>query len=970
MNNELILQTLYDGWKIVFDEANAGQTEKWYETGVPEKDALNAVVPSYVHLYFPNKYGVAWYQHEFTALIKADENHLCFLRAEKSSFLCDFYLNGIHVGHHRGTEESYSFDITDAVKTEGKNLLVARTAKPHGEPIDGYSIQEIPHSNQQPQGIIPGTQLNFFGLPGKVDLVILPKVRMEDVYLHGNIKTGSIDAQITVRNHFAEPVGCTLVIHCGDKRSGELRHTTEHKFTAQSGESIIKLSAVIHELRLWSPADPFLYFVDITLTSVAGLSHKLIKNCGFREFYVGQDGYFYLNGKRIFFKCSHTGNAYLQGNNIAVEPEMWRRDFFMAKAAGLNALRYMGVITPEQLDYCDEIGLMIYEETHAGWLMEIREKANYERGREMYETDVLSMVRRDRSHPCVTIWGMLNETPAAFPFGDFAVFGREILEKVRELDETRLVLYNSGRWDGDLNVGSLSNPYSHKWQCLWNEEDERRTDKAVSDGYPGAWQNGMGDMHCYPRLPISKRDISIMRAVGSVSKRPCFISEFGIGSIYNTSWVCRSAEQRNYNPEVPDVAMTIAMDKRLRRTLEQYGFDDVFAFPIDIMRESERLHSRQRQICFNIVRSNPYINGYSITGLIDHSICGEGLMSIFREWKPGIADVLQGGLAPLRWCLFVDDKHVYRNRLFTIEGVIANEDVLKTGDYPLKICITGDQGIVYAKKMTLSVTEENLSGFSIPVFKEQITLDVPSGVYQLHAEFLEGAAAFDSVSTFFITDGAEIAPETVRAVVIWGVSCEVSALLKEKGIKTIELAEADESIKNVVLIGDAAEESKETGWLKINSMLKNGSRVFVGSRFAMVKDDCQTYYLPVAEKPDTYPHGKHPTDWLYHKEYIIKRHDYFRGLPVNRVMDWEYYMYIISGQYFFEGQTPDETQAIAAGTGNINPIGYEGGFTIGTYNVYRGAITVNSLNILENIGRNPAADRLLINILDSETKRL
>ena len=32
------------------------------------------------------------------------------------------------------------------------------------------------------------------------------------------------------------------------------------------------------------------------------------------------------------------------------------------------------------------------------------------------------------------------------------------LPRLRDLDESRLVLLSSGRWDGDLGVGSVSNP--------------------------------------------------------------------------------------------------------------------------------------------------------------------------------------------------------------------------------------------------------------------------------------------------------------------------------------------------------------------------------------------------------------------------------------------------------------------------------------------------------------------------------
>ena len=84
---------------------------------------------------------------------------------------------------------------------------------------------------------------------------------------------------------------------------------------------------------------------------------------------------------------------------------------------------------------------------------------------------------------------------------------------------------------------------------------------------------------------------------------------------------------------------------------DKYRLYDIYPFPQDMMRHSALLHSRQRRITFNIVRANPRYCGYSITGLLDHAICGEGLWTIFREYKPGAAEALADGLAPLKWCL-------------------------------------------------------------------------------------------------------------------------------------------------------------------------------------------------------------------------------------------------------------------------------------------------------------------------------
>ena len=104
-----------------------------------------------------------------------------------------------------------------------------------------------------------------------------------------------------------------------------------------------------------------------------------------------------------------------------------------------NAIRFIaGVAKRYQLDLCDEIGLMVYEESYAGWCL-----ADSPKMPERYDESVLGMVRRDRNHPSVTMWGLLNETP------DGPVFRHAVgvLPALRALDDSRLVMLNSGRWD-------------------------------------------------------------------------------------------------------------------------------------------------------------------------------------------------------------------------------------------------------------------------------------------------------------------------------------------------------------------------------------------------------------------------------------------------------------------------------------------------------------------------------------------
>ncbi len=100
-------------------------------------------------------------------------------------------------------------------------------------------------------------------------------------------------------------------------------------------------------------------------------SHEASSCFGFRDFRV-VDGYFRLNGRRIFVKSTHTGNHVPFGQVVPPPgyPDLLRRDLLYAKASGFNMVRYIsGLAYPDELSMCDELGLLVYEETLAAWLL-------------------------------------------------------------------------------------------------------------------------------------------------------------------------------------------------------------------------------------------------------------------------------------------------------------------------------------------------------------------------------------------------------------------------------------------------------------------------------------------------------------------------------------------------------------------------------------------------------------------------
>lgn len=979
--------TFSDGWKLIHDADNKGKDEKWYEVGIPKKKAVDATVPGYVHMFIPDCRGIAWYELNFENTLSKTANDLYILKFAMAEWHKEVYLNGKYVGTHDGTEDPFEFDVTKFIK-KGQNRLTVRVSKPYTEEVDGFKFGEIPHRNEMAVGLKPGQCYNAFGLSGEINLVVTPKLYIEDAYIFANTETGDIEVEYNIRNSFGKEIEGILSTECSVKRTGEYVNADTYKKVFAPGDTKVKRKVKIDDFLWWDIDDPNLYNVNMSVATES-TCHKTYKHCGFRTFEVGEDdGFFYLNGRRIYLKCSHTGNCMPESfHHISRKKELLRKDFSMAKAVGFNAVRFIsGVALPEQLDYCDELGLMVYEEPVAGWILFDSKNA-----KSIYQHDLLSMIKRDRSHPCITIFGFLNETTTRQPYGKVYYYARNSLKVARKLDPTRLFIYSSGRFDAkavsgdeyDPWCGSFANPGKTDWECLWNEDtdiphyyEQERTKKGLEQTWKAA-----GDIHDYPNWPFRKEREQLLRNLGHYTKRPVFVSEIGVGSLLNGLWLERKFEEMDADKNAPDVKTVKKMNEDFLAGLKKFGFDEEFAYPIDILRQSEVNNNRIRSALFSILRSNPYGNGTSITGLLDHSICGEGLFTFMREYKPGMADTLQNGFAPTRWCLFMNNTHAYRNRPFEIEAVLAQESSLKPGKYPVSIkIVASDRSVVYSEDITLKLTAKDLKLMSVPVIKKKITLDVPTGEYYFRAELLSGGAATDGSLKFYVTDPDEIKATSIKTVVGVALPDAVLKLLSDKGVKVVDLSEA--KAKSVILVGDMKEEEKEENWKKINKLIDKGARAFIACRYAFMKENDFNYYLPFADedKPRNTIYFKRTRiyDWLYHKEYLLKRnHPYFEGLPTG-MMDGDYYNYIISANAFIYDyckKLPDEVPAMATSLGlawgmedreSMKADGVE----IGTYNIGKGAMTICSFDLLENVAETPAADRMLMNILNTEADRL
>lgn len=486
-------------WNIATDPKDVGVREKWFDVLRP--DAAKTRVPWIIEDAFPGYDGVAWYWKRFEPTVNPHKDGRTLLRFWAVDFKADVWLNGKHLGMHEGGETPFLLDATEAIRPGGENLLAVRVLNPCDTPIDGITLAMTPHRNKACH-YSAGASYNHGGIVDSVEVLHVPAVRISDMFVRADPHTGIVTVDTTVENTTGRPAKATIGTTVAPASEGE---SIGHHRSAEllpPGTSVVQTRLTVENPRLWDIDEPNLYRVTQRLqTDESGESFdERSVRTGFREF-VFKDGHFRLNGKRLFLKCSHTGNHCPVGLQMPAPEfkDILRKDLVNCKAMGFNAIRFIaGISTRYQLDLADEIGLMVYTEPYSSWCM-----APSPRFEEWFDGSLREMILRDRNHPSVVIWGVLNETSA----GPVFLQGAKSLELIRSLDPTRLVLLNSGRWDKTGGPGSPP-PGLAVWRL------EEQTDPCVTfntsqrrlECWGVVWEPGQLVMH-----PGPKNEKSVLR---------------------------------------------------------------------------------------------------------------------------------------------------------------------------------------------------------------------------------------------------------------------------------------------------------------------------------------------------------------------------------------------------------------------------------------------------------------------------
>ncbi|WP_019536164.1 sugar-binding domain-containing protein [Paenibacillus ginsengihumi] len=347
---------------------------------------------------FRDRWGMGWYRK--TVVFKEiKEDYVYQLQFDGVYENSTVWVNGQEAGGRKYGYSRFTLDITDYIH-EGDNLILVKvdnTAFPADRWYSGAGIYrtvkllELHKHHLKPEAIQVKTAIN-----GDTGIV--------------TIMTGV----------------SSLVKACISDENVRI--------TGESDSGLIRVE--IPSVKLWSPEQPHLYHLELSLFEGNRLVDTYGLRIGVREIKMIPGKGMYMNGKSIKIKglCIHQDAGCL---GVAVPPEIWKDRLIQFKAIGCNAIRTAHHMpASELLDLCDELGLLVYEEPFDKWT-----GGAYRRYFETeWQSDLECMVTRDRNHPCIFMWGVGNEVENQ---GQESML--QILKMLKEhlvtLDDTRPVSY-------------------------------------------------------------------------------------------------------------------------------------------------------------------------------------------------------------------------------------------------------------------------------------------------------------------------------------------------------------------------------------------------------------------------------------------------------------------------------------------------------------------------------------------------
>ena len=328
---------------------------------------------------FPES-NVGWYRKAF-AVNEADSGKRFVVTFDGIFRDSKVWINGYYLGSNLSGYSGVSFDVTDFLHFKGKNELVVRV---DADQYEGWFYEGA--------GIYRHVWLNEYNN--------LHLAQNDGIFVYTQDGKDGVNVLVdaTLDNKGLTAAGAE-VSACVTDREGNTIAQTEPVAVqvAVDGRATAHLATAIHMPHRWNLDDPYLYRTVVQVKSGGRVIDEEKVRFGVRTIVVDNERGLLVNGNPVKVQgvCCHQDHA---GLGAALPDHIQYYRIALLKEMGVNAYRTShNPPTPELLDACDSLGMLVLDETRL-----------LNTGTE-YEEQFKNLIYRDRNHPSVFMWSIGNE---------------------------------------------------------------------------------------------------------------------------------------------------------------------------------------------------------------------------------------------------------------------------------------------------------------------------------------------------------------------------------------------------------------------------------------------------------------------------------------------------------------------------------------------------------------------------------
>ena len=433
-----------DDWQYS-DEAISGKSE-WHNVSLPHDysvrqgyfmNAKSGLTGGYV------KTGIVVYQKQFTSSEFSGKR--VSIRFDGVASNAKVYINGHFLGQHPYPFTHFEYNLTSYLRHDRINtikVICDTSDQPFSRFYIGTGIYRKVYlvvTDQlfmKPDSVFAKTELSdgqaHIGVSADVMVNAFPETVFQ---LFGKLEKPNVDITKT----------CDFVCDVEDL-DGNVVCSGKNSFDIENySEESVSVGFTFESPKLWSIEEPNLYVIHAKIYC----GEKLYDDCriplGIRDIRCDKDKGFFINDKHVKLKgmCIHQ-DIHAFGN--ATNLDAWVNRLLILKEMGCNSIRTSHHPFPEVFYMaCDYLGFTVideaFDEWKKGWYRTLTPHGKMEYGYYQYfdqwfETDLSSMITRDRNFPSVIMYSFGNEIPELY-----FKMSEPILHKMQKiaksLDDTR-----------------------------------------------------------------------------------------------------------------------------------------------------------------------------------------------------------------------------------------------------------------------------------------------------------------------------------------------------------------------------------------------------------------------------------------------------------------------------------------------------------------------------------------------------